>query len=61
MAYTVTAPLIGVEGVDGKLKYLYQGTPVPSDVAQKDLDRLEAEGLIVKESTPRGPVKKSDA
>lgn len=62
MSYKVVAPLIGVNGVDGKLLYLYGGADVPEKgVAQGDLDRLEAEGLIAKESTPRGPVKKSDA
>ncbi|MGJ5667793.1 hypothetical protein QLG13_07980 [Rhodococcus aetherivorans] len=46
MSHIVTAPLVGVNGVDGKVKYLYRGTPVPSDVAKDDIERLVADGLI---------------
>ena len=51
MGYIVKAALVGVNGVDGKLKYLYAGTAVPADVAKEDLDRLEEGGLIVKDDT----------
>lgn len=57
MSYIVKAPLVGVNGADGKVKYLYIGTPVPSDVSAEDLERLEEGGLIVKdESTARPKV-----
>lgn len=46
MSHIVTAPLVGVNGVDGKVKYLYRGTPVPSDVSKDDIERLVADGLI---------------
>jgi|GEM_PF-1610399 len=47
MSYLVTAPLVGVNGADGKLKYLFAGTVVPLDVSRADLDRLEEGGLII--------------
>ena len=60
MSYIVKAALVGVNGVDGKLKYLYAGTPVPEDIAKADLDRLEEGGLIVKvdEAPAKAPAKK---
>lgn len=56
MSYVVTAPLIGVNGADGKLKMLYQDTPVPLDVSDADIARLEAGGLIEKVASDE-PVK----
>ena len=59
MSYIVKAALVGVNGLDGKLKYLYAGTPVPEDVAKADLDRLEEGGLIVKaDEAKKAPAKK---
>lgn len=46
MSYIVKAPLVGVNGADGKVKYLYCGTPVPSDVSKDDIERLVADGLV---------------
>ncbi|OZE77220.1 hypothetical protein CH305_18460 [Rhodococcus sp. 15-649-2-2] len=48
MGYVVTAPLVGVNGEDGKLKMLYKGALVPADVSAEDLERLEDGGLITK-------------
>lgn len=48
MGYVVTAPLVGVNGEDGKLKMLYQGVPVPADVSDEDIERLAEGGLIKK-------------
>ncbi|MDI9900253.1 hypothetical protein QM716_10340 [Rhodococcus sp. IEGM 1409] len=49
--YVVVAPLVGVNGADGKLKYLFAGTPVPVDVSEADVARLAAGGLIEKIET----------
>jgi len=51
MSYVVVAPLVGVNGADGKLKYLFAGTPVPLDVSDADVARLAAGGLIEKLET----------
>jgi len=51
MAHIVSSPLVAVNGVDGKVKYLYRNTIVPSDVSEKDITRLVADGLIEKVST----------
>lgn len=51
MSYVVVAPLVGVNGADGKLKYLFAGTPVPLDVSDTDVARLAAGGLIEKLET----------
>ncbi|MCQ4148680.1 hypothetical protein [Rhodococcus qingshengii] len=45
--YVVTAPLVGVNGADGKVKYLFKDSPVPLDVSAADIERLEEGGLIV--------------
>ena len=58
MSYVVTAPLVGVNGADGKLKYLYQGSVVPLDVSEADLERLEAGGLIKSEAPAKAAAKK---
>lgn len=50
MAHIVSSPLVAVNGADGKVKYLYRGTIVPSDVSEKDIKRLVADGLIEKVS-----------
>jgi len=56
MTHIVTAPLVGVNGKDGKVKYLYRGTPVPEDVAKEDIDRLVVDGLIESlEAAPKAP------
>lgn len=49
--YVVTAPLVGVNGADGKLKYLFAGTPVPLDVSNEDIERL-AEGGLIENTAP---------
>ena len=49
--YVVVAPLVGVNGADDKLKYLYQGAVVPLDVSEADVARLAAGGLIEKVET----------
>lgn len=51
MSYVVTAPLVGVNGADGKLKYLFQDTPVPLDVSDADVARL-LEGGLIKDTSP---------
>lgn len=51
MSYVVVAPLVGVNGADGKLKYLFAGTPVPLDVSDADVARLAEGGLIEKVGT----------
>jgi len=51
MSYVVVAPLVGVNGADGKLKYLYQDAVVPLDVSEADVARLAAGGLIEKVET----------
>lgn len=51
MSYVVVAPLVGVNGADGKLKYLYQDAVVPLDVSETDVARLAAGGLIEKLET----------
>ncbi|MCJ0906233.1 hypothetical protein [Rhodococcus sp. ARC_M6] len=56
MTYVVNAPLIGVNGADGKLKMLYAGAPVPIDVSQDDIERLADGGLIVEVASDE-PVK----
>lgn len=48
MSYIVTAPLIGANGSDGKIKYLYQGATVPADVSTDDVKRFLADGLVVR-------------
>ncbi|MGF7124037.1 hypothetical protein [Rhodococcus sp. BE178] len=54
MSHIVTAPLVGVNGADGKVKYLYRGTIVPSDVTNDDVARLVADGLVAPtEDTPK--------
>ncbi|MBX4168049.1 hypothetical protein K3M35_05130 [Rhodococcus sp. DMU2021] len=60
MSHIVTAPLVGVNGADGKLKYLYHGTVVPSDVSKEDIDRLVEDGLIKStEEAPRASSRKT--
>lgn len=61
MSYVVTAPLVGVNGADGKLKYLYQGSVVPLDVSEADLERLEAGGLIKNETPVKAAAAKKPA
>lgn len=56
MSYVVTAPLVGVNGADGKLKYLFQGAVVPLDVSDEDLARL-ADGGLIESTEPAAPVK----
>lgn len=51
MSYVVVAPLIGVNGADGKLKMLYAGAPVPVDVSAADIERL-AEGGLIENTAP---------
>jgi hypothetical protein len=51
MSYVVVAPLIGVNGADGKLKMLYAGAPVPVDVSPADVERL-AEGGLIENTAP---------
>lgn len=51
MSYVVTAPLVGVNGADGKLKYLFQGAVVPPDVSEADIERL-AEGGLIENTAP---------
>jgi hypothetical protein len=46
MSYIVIAPLVGVNGQDGKVKYLYQNASVPDDVSAEDVARLVADKLI---------------
>ncbi|MFE5790606.1 hypothetical protein [Rhodococcus erythropolis] len=58
MSYVVVAPLVGVNGADGKLKYLYQDAAVPLDVSEADVARLAAGGLIEEVASPeKAPVK----
>lgn len=60
MSHIVTAPLVGVNGADGKVKYLYQGTEVPSDVSREDVDRLVADGLVAAVGeTPKAATKRT--
>ena len=61
MGYVVTSALVAVNGSDGKIKYLYSGTPVPADVAKADLDRLEADGLIEKVAAEKAPTSRAKA
>ena len=56
MSYVVTAPLVGVNGSDGKVMYLFEGSPVPVGVSDADIERLEAGGLIEKVASDE-PVK----
>ncbi|NIL77609.1 hypothetical protein [Rhodococcus sp. B10] len=51
MGHIVTAPLVGVNGSDGKIKYLYQGATVPSDISADAIKRLLGDGLIAKEGS----------
>ena len=52
MSDKVIAPLVAVNGADGRVKYLYHGTTVPSDVSEDDLKRLRADGLVEKFAEP---------
>lgn len=61
MGYIVTAALVAVNGTDGRIKYLYQGTPVPSDVEKADLDRLESDGLIEKVAAKKAATTRAKA
>lgn len=48
MGYIVIAPLVGANGQDGKIKYLYQNAAVPEDVSDADIERLLGDKLIAK-------------
>lgn len=58
MSYVVTAPLVGVNGSDGKVMYLFQGSPVPVGVSEADIARLEAGGLIENTAPAKTAAKK---
>jgi len=50
-SYTVVGALAIVKGTDGKVKYLYRGTPVPEGVSNEEVARLEELGLVSTDST----------
>lgn len=68
MSYTVTGALAVVTDSAGKLRYLYQGSPVPDDIADVEVSRLVESGLVTQDpeirlmepDEPTGPLGPSD-
>lgn len=44
--YQVTGPLAIVKGKDGKIRYCYTGSPIPSDIDDEQVQRLVVDGLV---------------
>lgn len=55
-SYQVTGPLALVTDQTGKVRYIYNGSPVPEDIDDEQLDRLIGRGLVSKVDEHERPV-----
>lgn len=59
MSYVAVAPLVLVPDVDGAVRYVYQGQPLPH-VNQADAERLLADGAIARVDVAPEPAPEDD-